>query len=1018
MCIIMLLVESALIFWMIYEVTNHFLIPALTGMSKLLNLNEYVAGVTVMTLGNNAPDIFGGILALNSVSRHNYSDTMAKNLFVSTVISSIVMWVTPFAIDGTFFLRDVGFVLLYVSYVDFTIKMCKGFVTYIWAVSMALVCPIYIIVILIDVYLQYRKDKQWRRESRSTEEMNQFDTLNSPFDSIKTQTTIDSPYADQSPNKFLFRQFFSVFDTLDRNSFNSKWTIRKLWALVKVPLLFCLRFMIPQMNFHDVSYSWSKLLCCIQITTTPNLIIFMFLAGYVDLCIWTVPTVALSTVCFLPISILAFRHSRTDGVPKWYPYISIITFIVCAFVLYATTAELIALMETVGIVLRCSHTFIGCTVFTWGYGWAELTANVGMARKGFPRMAFSACFGVIILSILFCVSLYYIMSTLVPYGDLVENEIRVGYFVNTSGCRMMALRPLPPESRTYLRRLEAKQCTKPQLFRAVTERGKNYLKLTMSEGEILSVFRVESINHVQCKYVLIERYNDFQNIPNATEMFFLSQQAQQIKVGEGGQILRIQCHGANNETVYHDVHFFLPSPTPLPNEAASSASDADSLSVMIMGIDSISHMHFIRSMPLLSGYVGSLPHVEFWGYNRVGRNTYPNLVPLFSGLNEDELQSDCCDGQSYYDECDFLWNRFKDVGYNTSYGEDTRVGGTFNYGKSGFDRQPTDFYLRPVMLEIDQHTRYSIDRRDEIHCTASRKYAEILYEFIYKLMPHMKRGPHFSFFWQSQGVHDYFNYAQFLDEEYLNLLRRLETEGILNSTLVLLMSDHGMRYGSFRNTYQGMLEESQPLLIALYPNWLAKAYPFAISNLRLNAHRLVTTYDLHATLKDLTNLQLLRDGNIAHRTTVLEKLGPKIPRGISLFLPIPEIRNCGLAGIPSSYCLCHTLSQILTTDQRAQRAAEFVVQSINSITSEEKLCQRLRLKEVQAAYLLNQDNNMYEFEVKVRLRTTPGEGQFEGTTRFTGYSLALNGVVIRTNKYANQSYCVENYRIEMYCYCL
>lgn len=619
---------------------------------------------------------------------------------------------------------------------------------------------------------------------------------------------------------------------------------------------------------------------------------------------------------------------------------------------------------------------------------------------------------IFLAAILFCVSVYYIISTVIPYGD-TEHEIAEGYFVNTSGCRMMALNPLPMESANYLLRLEPKNCNRLQLFKARTIHRKNYLIRTMSNKKILNAWKVENISDIVCIYKTTHRYDDFRNIYVTKRVIRLSNQTFAIGVEDSTRILRIRCTDSHNTTLYHDVHFFLQS-----RFQHRPKKRSDRLSVMIIGIDSLSHMHYLRTMPFLGSYISRLPHVEFWGYNRVGSNSYPNLVPLLSGMDVDQLEAACYRGYDNYDECEFLWKHFKLSGYRTSFAEDTRVGGTFNYVKKGFYRQPTDFYLRPVMLEIDSHTRYSIDLRDDIHCTGSRKYGDILLEFINKLIPNIADGLHFSFFWQSQGVHDYFNYAQLLDEKYLKLMQTLNNTRILNDTLVLLMSDHGIRFGSFRQTYQGMLEESQPLLIALFPKWLEKAYPVAISNLRYNAHSLVTTFDLHVTLKDLTNLKLLHNSNIQKRTAALRELGHNIPRGISLFLPIPKVRDCALAGIPASYCLCHSLSLLATADDRSQRAALFVVKSINAIIRSEKLCQTLKLKEVQAAYLLNRNNDHYEYEVKVRIQTTPGGGLFEGTTRFTGDLLALNGAVLRINKYGNQSYCVHNYLIEMYCYCL
>ncbi|XP_060666779.1 uncharacterized protein LOC132798810 [Drosophila nasuta] len=616
-----------------------------------------------------------------------------------------------------------------------------------------------------------------------------------------------------------------------------------------------------------------------------------------------------------------------------------------------------------------------------------------------------------LLAIVICILLYFKLNTVLFDAACDRDHFMEGYFVNTSGCHVLALNAFAKTAIEHLKPFPPMKCSKKKLLEAKTINDENYLILSMTEKKILKAFAVERISDINCNFKMVKRINDNVNKYTESGTFRLGKQRKQIKLKSGSIIIRIECFSPGNKSVYHDVHFLLPAPKANPLPKAH-------LSVMILGIDSISHMQYLRTMPLLRSYIEGLPHIEFWGYNRIGRNTYPNLIPLFSGRNETELEQDCYSRKYGYDKCDFIWQKFKAVGYNTCYAEDNSVIGTFNYGKRGFKAAPTDYYFRPVMLEIDSHTRYSIDKDEYVHCSASRKYADVHHEFIYKMMPHLKSGPHFSVFWETQGVHDYFQYPKFLDTNYLKLLKRLRSKHILSNTLVFLMSDHGIRFGAFRATYQGMMEESQPFLTVIYPKWFETLYPLAMANLKENAHSLVTTFDLHATLKDLTNVELLENDQIEERTLQLQELGLNMPRGISLFLPIPETRDCQLANIPAQFCLCHKLNQIATTDLRSQRAAQFIVESINYLLRNFPLCQHLELNELQDAYLLERSNDEEVFVVKVRLSTLPGGGSFEGTTTFARDSLALNGPIIRINKYGNQSYCVQhNYQIEMYCYC-
>lgn len=587
------------------------------------------------------------------------------------------------------------------------------------------------------------------------------------------------------------------------------------------------------------------------------------------------------------------------------------------------------------------------------------------------------------------------------------------YFVNRSGCHIRALDPISKTALRYLKSVKEQNCTKLQLLSAVTSRwGNNHFVLSMTPKEIEEAFHVNDPENIYCKYNIIARISDNRNYYLDHGVFRLkTYDTKQLNLKSGQKFVRVQCFVGTNQSIYHDVHFFLP---PRPSVRHIYNWHPKALSVMIIGLDSVSHMHFKRTMPLLDAYIKRLPHVEFWGYNRVGRNTYPNLVPMLSGLNVSEFEALCYLNMTNFDSCPLIWKNFAAEGYRTTFAEDTNHG-LFNYGLKGFARQPTNFYMRPLMVEIHKHTRYSIDEEEVVHCTAGRKYYEVYHEYMRRLLPFLRVGPHFSLFWQTQGVHDFFNYAQLLDSHYLKMFEDMSSSDIMKNTVIILMSDHGIRLGPFRATYQGIVEESQPLLIVIYPSWLKQAFPLAIENLEKNSDSLITTFDLHATLKDFMNKNRLRQENIEKRSKMLKELGRNIPRGISLFLPIPEERDCNMAGIPSSFCLCQTFRPIPSEDPRVYKVAYFIVGSINRLLTDYDQCQRLRLDAVLVAYLFNRDDVYNEY--KVQVRTTPGKAHFEGTVIDMGNTFALSGPVLRINRYGNQSYCVHNIHIEMYCSC-
>ncbi|XP_039485950.1 uncharacterized protein LOC120448173 [Drosophila santomea] len=583
-------------------------------------------------------------------------------------------------------------------------------------------------------------------------------------------------------------------------------------------------------------------------------------------------------------------------------------------------------------------------------------------------------------------------------------------FVNTTGCRISSTKPLSLFALPFMEPIEPIVCGMEQLMIAETIGDRNYLVRNISKLGMLSW------RQVSCVYRQFVRVDDAHNKYISLKFFKLSDGTRYLEVGTGLQYIRTWCWVDFGRIIFHDVLFFLPPPPPATNR--STELQKRKLSVMILGVDSISHMHYMRYFHRVADFIEHLPHTEFWGYNRVALNTYPNLMPLVSGLSVSEMESSCYKGELNFDKCNFLWNEFKRAGYSTIFAEDTDTAGLFTYRKRGYKKEPTDIYMRPLMTEIEAHSLYRT--KYDLKCTGHRLYGEYYYEFVSKLIPHVERQLYFSFLWNMHGIHDIFQYAKFVDKDYLSILTRLRERGVMENTLILFMGDHGLRFDRFARTAPGQHEMSQPLLIAIYPEWLKRRFPLAMSNFERNARSLITTFDLHKTLEDVIHLDRLTDANVRNRTLNLVN-----GRGISLFLPIPQSRDCETAEIPQHYCLCNKLTSVSTHESSVQEAASFAVNRINELIKPYPQCRVLSLQAVRAAYRAKDDyrGNYRLSQIMVRLKTTPGDGNFDATVLITMLNserkdMQLGGPVTRTDRYAHQAFCVQNYRIEMYCYCL
>lgn len=446
-------------------------------------------------------------------------------------------------------------------------------------------------------------------------------------------------------------------------------------------------------------------------------------------------------------------------------------------------------------------------------------------------------------------------------------------------------------------------------------------------------------------------------------------------------------------------------------------NDTPFYNVIVMGIDAISRLNFYRTMPKTLDYLKKKGAIELLGYNKVGDNTFPNLTPMLLGIKETDLKRTCWphDGASF-DNCPFIWQWFKEAGFYTALGEDSAKLGTFNFAKNGFIKTPTDFYIRTFLHEAEVNVGNTKDFNSYI-CMGNKYFYKVLLDYIESLMSALRYSKLFGFFWEVSMSHDYLTYPMAMDDSYKNFFEKLDSYNYLDNTVLILLSDHGIRWGAIRLTKQGRLEERLPFVHILLPPSFQENYNLAYNNLKQNSKRLTTPFDMYATLSDLINLEEISNEKIKQRT----KSSYTENRSISLFLPIPKNRTCKSAEIDDHWCTCHKGIKLSTKSFEARNAAEQLVKHLNKYLEEYRQCAVLSLAEVlevtemMAGKPRKDEIGWREFMVVVR--TTPGDGVFEGTLQHRNDKWTLAGTTSRLNLYGDQSHCVHHYQLKLYCYC-
>lgn len=592
--------------------------------------------------------------------------------------------------------------------------------------------------------------------------------------------------------------------------------------------------------------------------------------------------------------------------------------------------------------------------------------------------------------------------------------------INTEGCIIPAMKPLDESIIEFVEYpKELPPC--PNSNYPLTEH--NYTHLWINKNnETLLHYKIKNQEHLTCCYKSFYRPKAVKdvyshNIDDRIVYNKCVRFSDVIKV-LSDEFVAIECF-YGEKTVYKQYYIFAPKKKIiLHDKAVEIPENKSAYNVIILGIDNVSRMNFHRTMPKTLHYLLDNGAIELMGYNKVGDNSYPNLVALLLGHDAVEVKQ-ICQPFDYvpFDECPFLWHWYKEAGYYTAFGEDISSLGTFNYLSDGFVRIPTDYYMHPFLYEAEKKVGTNKQLNSKV-CMSDKYSYKVLLDYVERLTVTLNHSKMFAFFWEITMSHDYLNYPMVMDDNYLEFLKRLEVNKYLDKSIFIVMSDHGMRWGSIRSTKQGRLEELLPFVFILTPPSFKNTYRDAFTNLMINSRRLTTPFDMHETLLDLIDLDKIKDKKIALRT----KESYATERGISLFLPVPKNRTCKAAGISDHWCSCHISKQISPLKPKVKEAANQLVSQINHSLKDHPRCANLSQVDILSASKMvtvtkdKTDKDWTEYLVVVK--TEPGDGVFEATLRNTNGNWSLKGTASRLNLYGNQSWCVDKAHLKLYCFCI
>uniref|UniRef100_A0A915K925 Uncharacterized protein n=1 Tax=Romanomermis culicivorax TaxID=13658 RepID=A0A915K925_ROMCU len=418
-------------------------------------------------------------------------------------------------------------------------------------------------------------------------------------------------------------------------------------------------------------------------------------------------------------------------------------------------------------------------------------------------------------------------------------------------------------------------------------------------------------------------------------------------------------------SVYSNIHFrMIAKPS---NTVTMNDQNQERPNVLLFVIDSQSRSNVERYLPKMSKILNDSDYmsVRMDGFVKIGDNSFPNAIAFLTGKRScvsgypDELP--CYMGDKYFDDWPLIWHNFSMAGYRTYYAEDHPDFNLFQYTYNGFRKKPVDHYFRPYWLKVWQTF---LHRRSSHLCYGNtpKHLIQLNYlERFFKAYQKQNHSPVFALNWLTELGHDWLGQISLGDEDFEQFFQRMKTM-LLKNTIIFTFSDHGHRFDSIRKTLIGRLEERMPYLSISLPKKFRTKFPNLRRNLLLNSKRLISPFDIYATLIDILNLNF-------------ESAAPKDNSlfgnfGKSLFRPVSENRQCTEAGIPQEYCVCEREISIPEpyNDRLVISAAKHLINYLNDqlLASYANICAKLTLKRINNANIFADGFNIENMRRKER----------------------------------------------------
>ncbi|KAG5224282.1 hypothetical protein OIU78_022480 [Salix suchowensis] len=382
----LLLLWLAVLFYLLGNTAADYFCPILESLSKLLKLSPTIAGATLLSLGNGAPDVFASVVSFTRSSSGDVglNSILGGAFFVSSVVVGVISLLTgsrEISVDKSSFIRDVCFFLFSLS--SLLLILVVGKISLWGAISFLSIYLGYVGVVCIMHFDQYRKEN--RLAVYGSQEEDFLERGSVPLlghSDHEKPTPVDKTAVEDQPSSFC---------NLD-SSFSHY--LGSFLYVLEFPLYLPRRLTIPVVSEER----WSRPFAVVSVASAPILLAALFTThqgkefeSRTSLVTYLIAGLIGVVLCNLACSTTEKSNPPNKSLFPWLAG----GFLMSVTWTYIIAEELVSLLISLGYVIGINPSVLGLTVLAWGNSLGDLIANVAMAANGGSdgtQIAISGCY--------------------------------------------------------------------------------------------------------------------------------------------------------------------------------------------------------------------------------------------------------------------------------------------------------------------------------------------------------------------------------------------------------------------------------------------------------------------------------------------------------------------------------------------------------------------------------------------------------------------------------------------------